>query len=55
MQGFGNVGAWAADILAEQGGKVVAVSDVSGALHNDAGIDIKVWGRGVGRGCGELV
>lgn len=41
IQGFGNVGAWAADILAEQGGKVVAVSDVSGAIHNDNGINIK--------------
>lgn len=26
-QGFGNVGAWAADILHEMGGKVIAVSD----------------------------
>jgi len=41
IQGFGNVGAWAADILHEMGGKVVAVSDVSGALHNDNGLDIK--------------
>ena len=42
IQGFGNVGAWAAEILQENGGKVVAVSDVSGAIHNDKGIDIKV-------------
>lgn len=41
IQGFGNVGAWAAEILAESGGKVTAVSDASGAIHNDKGIDIK--------------
>jgi glutamate dehydrogenase (NAD(P)+) len=40
-QGFGNVGAWAADILTEMGGRVIAVSDVSGAIHNDRGLDIK--------------
>ena len=41
MQGFGNVGSWAADILHDMGGKVVGVSDVTGALHNEKGIDIK--------------
>lgn len=40
-QGFGNVGAWASDILTEMGGRVVAVSDVTGAIHNDKGLDIK--------------
>ncbi len=40
------MGAWAAEILAEQGGKVIAVSDVSGAIHNEAGLDIKVRGGG---------
>lgn len=39
-QGFGNVGAWAAEIYTEQGGIVTTVSDASGALHNDAGLDI---------------
>ena len=42
IQGFGNVGAWAAEILQDNGGKVVAVSDVSGAIHNEKGINIKV-------------
>ena len=45
MQGFGNVGAYAAEIYAEQGGKVVAVSDASGAVMNEAGLDIKALRR----------
>jgi glutamate dehydrogenase (NAD(P)+) len=40
-QGFGNVGAWAADILTEHGGKVLAVSDAFGAIQNENGLDIK--------------
>lgn len=41
IQGFGNVGAWAAEILEEHGGKVVAVSDVSTAVANEKGLDVK--------------
>eukprot|EP00249_Psilotum_nudum_P014868 c25040_g1_i2 orf=941-1951(-) len=40
IQGFGNVGSWTAQLLFEQGGKVKAVSDVTGAVKNDAGLDI---------------
>ncbi len=40
VQGFGNVGMWAARLLAERGLKVVAISDLSGAFYNEAGIDI---------------
>ena len=40
IQGFGNVGSWAARLIHEAGGKVVAVSDVSGAIHNPAGLSI---------------
>ncbi len=40
VQGFGNVGSWAARLIAEQGGKIVAVSDVDGAVANPAGLDI---------------
>jgi glutamate dehydrogenase (NAD(P)+) len=40
VQGFGNVGMWAARLLAERGLKVVAVSDLSGAYYNENGIDI---------------
>jgi glutamate dehydrogenase (NAD(P)+) len=40
VQGFGNVGAIAALELYERGATVIAVSDVSGGLRSDAGLDI---------------
>jgi glutamate dehydrogenase/leucine dehydrogenase len=40
IQGFGNVGSYLARFIAEDGGKVVAISDSSGALHNPNGIDV---------------
>ena len=40
IQGFGNVGSWMARELHERGAKVVAVSDVSGAIVNPGGIDV---------------
>jgi len=41
VQGFGNVGGVSADLLAREcGAKVVAASDVSGAIHNEAGLDV---------------
>ena len=40
VQGFGNVGSTAAMLLAEQGCKVVAISDRTGGLHNPKGIDV---------------
>ncbi|KAH9720983.1 glutamate dehydrogenase 2 [Citrus sinensis] len=40
IQGFGNVGSWAAKFFHEHGGKVVAVSDITGAIKNPNGIDI---------------
>ncbi|KAF6139289.1 hypothetical protein GIB67_021499 [Kingdonia uniflora] len=40
IQGFGNVGSWAAQLINEGGGKIVAVSDISGAIRNPNGIDI---------------
>lgn len=40
IQGFGNVGSWAAQSLHEIGTKVVAISDVTGGLHNPDGINI---------------
>jgi glutamate dehydrogenase (NAD(P)+) len=40
VQGFGNVGLHSARLLAEQGVKVVAVSDVSGGIYNPAGLNI---------------
>jgi glutamate dehydrogenase (NAD(P)+) len=40
IQGFGNVGSWAALFFHQEGAKVVAVSDIRGAVHNPDGIDI---------------
>ncbi|AMM51023.1 amino acid dehydrogenase [Rufibacter sp. DG15C] len=40
VQGFGNVGSWAAKLLSERGVKILGVSDVSGAYWNDNGINI---------------
>jgi glutamate dehydrogenase (NAD(P)+) len=39
VQGYGNVGSWAARIMQQLGAKMVAVSDVHGAIRSDAGID----------------
>jgi glutamate dehydrogenase (NAD(P)+) len=39
VQGFGNAGSFAAKLLAEQGCKIMAISDVSGAFTCKAGID----------------
>src|SRR3954462_4504390 len=35
VQGFGNVGSWAARILHDKGGKLVAVDTVDGSIHSD--------------------
>ena len=40
VQGFGNVGSWAAKFLHDMGAKVVAVSDHTGGWHDDRGIAI---------------
>ncbi|KAF7828484.1 glutamate dehydrogenase 2 [Senna tora] len=40
IQGFGNVGSWAAKSIFERGGKVIAVSDITGAVKNSSGLDI---------------
>jgi glutamate dehydrogenase (NAD(P)+) len=40
VQGFGNVGSYLAKFLAEDGGKVVALSDSAGGIYNPDGIDI---------------
>jgi glutamate dehydrogenase (NAD(P)+) len=40
VQGFGKVGAHAAQFLADGGARVVAVSDQYGGVKNDAGLDV---------------
>jgi glutamate dehydrogenase (NAD(P)+) len=41
VQGFGSVGAVAAQLLARAGARVVAVSDSGGGIHNERGLDIE--------------
>ena len=41
VQGFGNVGSHAALLLQEKGLKIQAISDISGAYYNEAGLDLK--------------
>lgn len=40
IQGYGNVGSWVARLVAEKGGVVTAISDVTGAIRHPQGIDI---------------
>jgi glutamate dehydrogenase (NAD(P)+) len=40
VQGFGQVGSWAGRLAHQAGFRIVAVSDISGGLHNESGIDI---------------
>jgi glutamate dehydrogenase (NAD(P)+) len=42
VQGFGNVGSIAAQELAARGAKVVAVSDISGGVYSERGLDLNV-------------
>jgi glutamate dehydrogenase (NAD(P)+) len=39
LQGFGNVGSWAARLLADLGCRIIAVSTRRGAIHREAGLD----------------
>lgn len=41
VQGFGNVGSWAALLLEERGLKIVGISDHTGAFFNEKGINIQ--------------
>ena len=40
IQGIGNVGGWLAEILHDQGYKVIAVSDSQGGIQSDKGLDV---------------
>ena len=50
VQGFGNVGAWAAHFFAEAGATVVAVSDVKGGIYAEDGLDVAALREGVAKG-----
>jgi glutamate dehydrogenase (NAD(P)+) len=39
VQGYGNAGAIAAELYAEQGARIIAVSDSRGGIHNPDGLD----------------
>jgi len=64
VQGFGNVGYHAAEILQREGGaKIVAVGEYNGSIHNPDGIDVAALAehrrrtgyiQGFGHGCREL-
>jgi len=53
VQGFGNVGSWAARLMAELGCTLVGASDAYGAIRSDEGIDPVALQRHVGQG-GQL-
>jgi glutamate dehydrogenase (NAD(P)+) len=42
VQGFGNVGSYYAKFVAEDGAKVIALSDSTGGVHNANGIDVSL-------------
>jgi glutamate dehydrogenase (NAD(P)+) len=49
IQGFGNVGSYAARILHELGAKIVAISDAHGGTYNDGGLDVPALLKHVGQ------
>jgi glutamate dehydrogenase (NAD(P)+) len=50
IQGFGNVGSWAARIMKELGCRIVAASDAGGAIHSEAGLDVDALSEHVNEG-----
>jgi glutamate dehydrogenase (NAD(P)+) len=50
VQGYGNVGSWAARIMQQLGAKLVGVSDADGAIHSEQGIDAEKLAEIVGGG-----
>jgi glutamate dehydrogenase/leucine dehydrogenase len=46
VQGFGNVGYWAAKFLDADGGKITTIIEYNSAIHNPKGFnpdDVKKW------------
>jgi glutamate dehydrogenase (NAD(P)+) len=50
IQGYGNVGSWAARIMQQLGCKLVGASDAYGAIRSDAGIDANVLAEHLAQG-----
>ena len=49
VQGFGNVGSWFCRLAHQEGIRIAAVSDIRGAVYNDAGLDIPALAEFVSR------
>ena len=44
IQGFGNVGSWAARLIYDNGHKIIGVSGIEGGVYNSSGLDIpELW------------
>jgi glutamate dehydrogenase (NADP+) len=56
IQGFGNAGQYFAQLAADDGNKVVAVSDSAGAIHKPDGLDVTalIAGKNAGRRVTDL-
>lgn len=54
VQGFGNVGSIAAQLLENEGAKIVAISDITGGYYNENGIDIRAAIEYVNQNAGKL-
>ncbi|HEX2359198.1 MAG TPA: Glu/Leu/Phe/Val dehydrogenase dimerization domain-containing protein [Solirubrobacterales bacterium] len=50
VQGYGNVGSWAARVMQQLGCKLVGASDADGAIRSDAGIDADHLARHIAEG-----
>ena len=55
VQGYGNVGRWAAKLAAERGALVIAVSDVDGAVVDTAGLDLVALDSALAAGAVSVV
>jgi glutamate dehydrogenase (NAD(P)+) len=55
VQGYGNVGSWAARLAAERGALVIGVSDVDGAIHDANGLDLAAIDRALAEGARSVV
>ncbi|MEY3802194.1 MAG: hypothetical protein RLZZ51_476 [Actinomycetota bacterium] len=55
IQGYGQVGAWAARLAQARGAKIVGLADVGGAIHNANGIDLAMVDRELREGAKSVV
>ena len=55
IQGYGQVGAWAARLAQARGAKIVAVADVGGAIHSAGGLDIALIDRKMREGAKSVI